>query len=646
MGSLKQKEDLKASPVPKPLSENEKLLDTIKKLSLPMGPEHPTNAPTSAVQAENTLRIGQILAIVKAGRPIESDSKREIYDAAIRTFGASQAETILTSAHIDSIKRLNKLVLAGGTLGESGRAIEAMLLPIDAGINSGDPIFDAYELSGRAIADLIVNARGGSAESLVRKEDKITEAIPLPLIEQPVRDLGPIHLVSSSKNESVVALNTESTPATNSMFGGQANAQEALRQLGNAYATLTNHPNDLAAQKDAAQSLYGSLKNIPEGKEIWNATTHEHFAKAMDYLSKGMLEAGLSELSQEPAFNSVYGSLNNLYVISINQRAIAILRAGITVRYEFDKNMEAFEEFIRTSREGDYQPRLLYLALGMHYEYLLMSGQLKQFQVVSGAQGTAGTIKEVGAQSITGTGSAYSLTPQLGIGASAWGAPMEIAISAQLGYQKWSMEAPKGQLNLPEKLSLGDEGIYVGLIGAEVRFPGKEARKWPVRFERFGAGVVPTVSREADKAKLQANPLAYFTVSASAQGNSLRWRAEVTPQYSYFLEQHRFGVDVRPADFTIQAGSGFTIFAGPGFKYDYNASRGIHTLDGYGTIGLKTDVGVTVDIRGGKVGEMGPDSRKSEMIAPNWYGSLNVTVTPESVINAIKKSVPKKEEGK
>ncbi len=587
-----------------------------------MSATHPTNAPNAQSQAQYAVRIGELITLMRGDRPPEGDARRAVYDEAIRVLGEGNgrdgAVAYLVRSHIAAIRRTHELAQGGGTLGDQAQPLERTLVPIDAGIGQGEAQYSSYETIGTEIAALIRTSRGGALAQAPRAEDQAATRQSLPLIETQLRDMGPIHLLSSSANESLVAVNASSTPALNSMFGGESNAVGAMTSLGNAYATLTNHPNDIAAQTAAAQALHQSLSQIPSNKEIWNSSVHPHFAAAMAALSRGDLRTGLAELSQEPALNAVYGQLNNLYVISVNQRAIAVMRAGVTVRYEFDRNMEAFTEFLRGSREGEFQPRVLWLALGLHYEYLLMSGQLRQFEVTPGAAGEAGGVRQVGSRRLEGTGHVIGVTPQIGIGASAWGNPMEIVLHANVGYRAWEIGADVAdQTGTTQRVQVGDQGAYLGVTGVEVRFPGREGQRAPVRMSRIGAGIVGAPTNVYANISFEGNWL---------EGNTMRIRSEITPQYSYFLEQHRVGAELRPADFTWQINPNWSLFFGPGFRYDYNITGGTHTLDGFGAFGFRFDRGVSVDIRGGYLGEVG--GPEEQRIPASPYGSLNITITP------------------
>ncbi|MCI0504401.1 hypothetical protein L0Y65_06895 [Candidatus Micrarchaeota archaeon] len=601
----------------------------IRQLPLAVSATHPTNAPTALAAANNSVVIAEILQIVRGSRPPEGDARRAVYDAAVATLGEGSgrdaAIAYLTRSHVASISRLHGLVAGGESMGENAGRVEMMLSPIDAGIGAGGVQYIPYEAIGNEVSTLLRVARGGQAVAVPTATDTSTTVRPLPLIETPLRDLGPIHLLSSAAEESVVALNATSTPALNSMFGGESIAQASMNALANAYATMANHSNDLAAQQAAAQALHSALSAIPSTKEIWNGTVHPHFNAAMQALARGDLRTGLSELSQEPSFNAVYGQMNNLYIITVNQRAVSVLRAGVTTRYEFTENQDAFTAFIRGSANNSFEPRVLWLGLGLHYERLLLSGQLHQLAVTPGTGGSPGTVTETRRQRVQGTGDVFTATPQLAVGFSAWSNPVELIIHCSVGYQSYSVGADvPTQGGGTQRLETNVSAAYGGPWGAQINFPGREGQRMMVRMSSVSLGMV-------------GNPVdlnAYANVSFEGrwyEGNTLRIRSEATLGYQHFLQQHGSMLDIRPADFTFQVNPQWSLFFGPGFRYttryDSSGEELYHTLDGYGAFGFRFDRGVSVDIRGGYLGEVG--GREEERIPSTPYGSLNITLTPQ-----------------
>jgi hypothetical protein len=589
-----------------------------------MSATHPTNAPTALAAATNSVQISQILALVQGTRPPEGDARRAIYDAAVTTLGEGsrdEAIAFLTRSHIASIRRLSELVTAGGSMGDQATAVATMLRPINVGIGAGT--MPAYEAITNEVATILRVAGGGEAQATSTTEDPSSTSAPLPLIETPLQDLGPIHLLSTSSSESVVAINATSTPEMNLLFGGESVATGAVNAMANAYATMANHPNDLAAQQAAATALRTALGQIPSGSDIWNTTAHPHFNAAMQALARGDLRTGLSELSQESLFNNVYGQLNNLYVITVNQRAVTVMRAGVTARYEFDENQTAFQAFIRGSSTNSFEPRVLWLALGLNYERLLLSGQLRQLAVTPGTGGGPGTVSEVNRQRVTGTGDVFSVTPQLAVGFSAWSHPVEMVFHCNVGYQTYTIGADVAtQGGGSTRLATEQSGAYIGPWGAQINFPGREGQRMMVRMSSVSIGAVGS----------PVNAYANVTFEGRwLEGSTMRIRSQATLGYQHFLEQHGSMLDIHPADFTIQVNPDWSLFFGPGFRYStrYDSTGGelYHTLDGYGAFGFRYDKGVSVDIRGGYLGEVG--GREEDRIPATPYGSLNLILTPQ-----------------
>src|SRR5512143_238253 len=274
----------------------------VRQLPRPMSATHPTNAPTALAQTNNLLKLDQILDIVRGSRPPENDPRRAVYDEAVRTLGEGnrdEAVRFLERAISASLTHLRELVRDNADVGENRAAFVSMLQRMDRGIGEGEARYAAFEPIGNTIAELLRMLRGGEVAAAPRQSDQAVARADLPLIQMPLHDLGPIHLLSSTNQNTVVTVNAQPTTTLNSLFGGQTQAQGALNALGNAYATMANSPNDLSAQQNAARQLHDALMAIPQGREIWQSTTHPHFAAAMNALAAGNLQQGLAELSQE-----------------------------------------------------------------------------------------------------------------------------------------------------------------------------------------------------------------------------------------------------------------------------------------------------------------------------------------------------------
>jgi hypothetical protein len=577
------------------------------------------------------LKIWEILRIVQGDRPPETSRNRKVYDAAIAKLGEEGgrdgALTYLQRALIGSLQRLQELKPEGPEdLGDNAAPLRNMLEQVNKGAAADKEGFDVIAPHLSLITALLGVTEGvpTDAQSGPRETDTAARAQPLPIIEMPVHDLGPIHLLSRSDTESVVAVNADAGPTTIALFGSQEQAQTAVNAIAGGYATLANHPNDAARQREAATALFNALSAIPNEREIWSSAS---FQDAMRRLEAGDLEGGLQALSTETSLNSVFQSLNNMYVVSVNQRAVAIFRAGVTVRYEFDQNMQAFQEYMRGSRKKGFEPRFIWLALGMYYEYLAMSGQLQQLQV----NAQTGELNTIGTQKLQGSGHVISLKPEVaigtGVGGESWAQPIEIVLhSTIIPYEKWSIEGNVAMEDgSTQRLEIGDEGAMIGLTGIEVRFPGQEGERGIVRLSRVGAGVVPTVQQQGGETSVLANPLAYLTVEGNwLEGNKVRLQTLVTPQYAYFLRQHQAGGDIQPLNTAIYAGEeGKHRFNfGLGFRYEYSMGNQVHTMEGYGTFGYAYRRTMEIGLRGGYITEAGGDEMSHIPDSP--FGSLNL----------------------
>lgn len=320
--------------------------------------------------------------------------------------------------------------------------------------------------------------------------------------------------------------------------------------------------------------------------------------------------------------------------MSVNQRAVAILHAGVTVRYEFDKNMEAFQEFMRGAAENRFEPRFLYMALGLNYEYLAMSGQLQQMTISGGGATAQGAITP-----LKGTGNVFSLTPQLGTGMSFWGKPVEIVLHANAGYREYQLGGNNVKMadGTTQNISVGDQGAYIGLYGAEVRFPGREGQRNTVRIERVGVGAVGAPH----------NALAYITFSGNwKETNSMRIQTFITPQCSYFLNQFRAGADVHPIDLTLRANQNWVLGGGPGVRMEQNFGNQVTTTEIYGQLSANYVKGFEVDVNAGYLTEN--RGMVGQRLSPTPFAGINLTLEPAkwfqpSSSRKITNTVPKKE---
>jgi hypothetical protein len=622
-------------------------------------PTHPSRAPTARAAVNNSLRIWQIHQVVMGERPAEGDPMRRVYDQAIARLGEGEGRNAaigyLQRALVASLQRLQELQPQDtAALGDNAAACRTMLQRLNRGAAADETGYDEFVPHLSMLTSLLGVTEGVAADAQVgpREVDQAARATALPIIEMPMHDLGNITLLSRGSSESVVAINATPGPTTTALFGDAATAQAGVNAIANGYAVLANHPNDAAAQRAAATALFNALSAIPSGREIWE---RPGFQDAMRKLQSGDLSGGLQSLAGESSLNSVFQSLNNLYVISVNQRAVAIMRAGVTVRYEFDENMQAFQEYMRGTRHGGFEPRFIWTALGMYYEYLAMSGQLQQLQV----DPATSELRTVGRQRLTGSGHSVGLRPEIaigtGVGGENWSTPMEIVIGATvIPYQQWSMSGNVAMTDgSTETLEVGDEGAMLGLTSVEVRFPGQEGNRGTVRLSRVGVGVVPTLEQDAagETSGVLMNPLAYITMEGNwMEGNRVRLQSTITPQYSYFLRQHRVGADIRPLNLSVYSGEEgqHRFFVGPGLRYDYNFGNQVHTFEGYLGAGYSYRRQFQIDLRGGYLGEAG--GNEVDRLPGTPFGGLNMQFNigeffrPSSTTGSVRSATPRRTE--
>ncbi len=554
----------------------------------------------------DSRRLFDVLAVLYGNTPAEGSKNRSIYDGAISAYGdLDKAKSTLERMHIASLIKISGLLDKFPE--DERKPFAEMLSKIESGVNRGDERYLAYEAQLSLVTRLLdgVNKKSSAASGSLTEEDVVAGKENLQIITPKLTDLGPVTLVSKSNTEAVHVLGANPSPTQKSMFGGEANARNAIAQLASAYNTLFSKPNDAAAQKAAASALYAAFNNVPQNKEVWK---HDSFKQAMDKLKNGDLKGGLELLSKDPSFNSLYQSLNQVYTVLVSQRAIAVMRAGTSVRYEFDDNMQSFNEFLRSGTDDRFFPRLLYAGVGLYWEYLNMSGELQQLQI------TKTQTSVVSRQQLTGTGQTVGATGQLAAGTSVWNQPLEVVLHCSAGYREWEMGKDVKMLDgTTQKISVGDKGAFLGIWGVEVRSPGREGDKARIRVENAGLANVGLT-----------NPLAYVTVSGNwFEGNSVRIHSYVTPTASYFLQQFRTGAELKPVDITVKGKRG-SLVVSPSVSYERNLGTDVNTWRGALNLGYRFTSGAAIELNAGVLGETGGAEGSRLPVTP--YGGLNLSL--------------------
>ncbi|MFN7991636.1 MAG: hypothetical protein U0R44_05760 [Candidatus Micrarchaeia archaeon] len=604
----------------------DQLLSTLNALSGRISDaSHPLNASISTVTlGNNCVKILELWRLASGSRPAETDPMRAVYDRAIQLYGdQSTAVSTLARAGSDAITRLSASVHTRDEVGAGAQSLESTLLQIDRGLGEGDSSYTPFDAVGTKVTCLIRVVRGGEAcseRTAPRATDRPTTREPIAIIEPRTYDLGSIFFLNGFNSRQVVALDATSTPTLNSLFGGQDNAQGAMNAIANGYAILANSPGDTTRQADAARAIHDALARIPSGREIW---TRPEFNAAMQALARGDLRGGLDHLGRETSFNAVYANLNNLHQITVSQRAVARLHTGLILRFPETDNITEFTEYRRSFMDRGYAWDVLHWDLGFNYTNLLISGREQQLRIDPALNSVTSAGEP---RMVEGTGHAVDLQASVTWGGSMFSQPVESTLLGRLGVLWWNIDVPMEIDGRTQTLSASATQPF-GELRWNNEFVGYEGRTAPFRFQRFGIGL------------FNLNPYLYFTLNQRwMEGNTTRLDTSLTPMYSLnwgqrpeitdtkYYFQNRVGGDLRPIDVTIQADRNWTIFFGPGIRYDYNFDPRIHTIEPYIHGGVRFARGFAADIRASYLFELGGD--ESYHVPNTPTGSLNLILTP------------------
>lgn len=601
-------------------------------------PLHPLNPPKTDALADNTLKIDELLQLMRGTRPKEGDPMRKVYDTLLTTLekneGVSGKDDVIKyveNSLSGAIRNLRRRAAKPEDMGAHKSDVHKLLNRIRNGMKGNKPDYEAYKPIWNDVNLLWRTSREGFRPPVVARTDIPTAAEAVPLIELMVEDLGPVQLLSSKKDETVAMLNADTTPILDRLCGGKEIAQNLVNKTGSAYATLSNHSDDPDMIRKAADELRDALGQLPEGREMRESAGYN---TAMELLSgcasAECLRAALEALSKETAFNTLFSEMNNMYIVSVDQRAIAIMRMGVTVRYQFDKNVAAFQEYREGSRKGGFSPRLLSLALGLYFEYLNLSGQLQELMFERAAGGEI-TLNEVERKKLTGEGFSLLARPAMSLGTSAWDNPMVVVIHATFGYRQWELgtDVPMED-GTTRRISVGDEGAVIGFLGTEFQFPGKTGERAIIRLESIGFGLAGAGGFEE-----LLNPLAYLTVSGRLyKDKKLELGVFLRPEYGYILKHHTVGARLTPA-LTYQVSKKLGIRGAAGFSYQFIIrpehkekevalpTEKSHIYEAFGELGLKYTEALKFKLRAGYIGS------PEELLVPSGPTiSLEAEITP------------------
>lgn len=637
------------------------VIQTVNDLSTIVRAGNVLSAPTTEQQAANITNLYQIIQFVSGPKPPEKEAaKRQAYVAAIQALGKQEgaaegskdiAVKALQDALSGAIFNLYQMVLKAQEaeqelgIGKGAREVlDRTLAAIHAGFKEGKAEFAPYAQNAEVIPDIRVALVGAKTTTEVGKKETVVTAQPIKRIELLTHDLGPVRLLSGTKENTAVTINGDASPLlVAELNGSRTLAQDVVNDMANCYATLTNFPNNASKYKESATALYESLNQIPKDNEIWGNTD---FTQAMAMLQNGNLADGLKKLSDaSSALAGLYTSMSNLYVVSVSQRAVSVARAGVVNRFVFEDNNKAWAEFVAAARNKEkgeelkFDPHPLWVSLAFNYEQLLLSGQLTQLKpkMATDADGnlvvqrdaSGNVIFERAVAAAEGRGDVFSIRPQMAFGLNSWGSPVEMIVHCDLNWQKWALskeiemaDGTKQKLEL--KGPAKDQQVSIGLWGVEFRplametFPGKGGNKSGVRLavDRIGGGMVGL-----------ANPLGYITLSGTWMENSrLRLQSYITPQYSYFLEQHRIGAEILPLDLSIQFHKDWVIYGSPKLTYEYNFGNRSHTWEIAGTTSIRFGQQLPFDLNltGGFLTEQGAEPGRGAPQTGTFAATLTI----------------------
>lgn len=575
------------------------------------------------------ISIFQVWEVLNS-RPAEGDPLRPVYDRAVQAWGGErQAKEAVARSFREAVGNLRERAAARSDCGSEAAGLEYVVFTIEGNLTDGNEQYSrSFDPSWSDVSAVRRVLRGGELEvGLSPERERVAVRPPLPLIDYQLFDPGTDHFLNGFGNVQAVALEGRVTQDLILVFGDESTARNSLNALASAYAGIAGNA-DASTQADLAHRLHDALSQIPSGKEIWSRTG---FQNAMNALARGDLRTGLAYLQGESLLSTAYEQLNNLHQITLSQRALARIRAGVTVRLlNFVQNQEEFNEFRMGTRTSGYNWDILDISLGLHYVNLLVSGYDQRYSV----DRSTGTLVAFGDRTrVEGDGHAFEMTPSLTWGANLAG-PATMTLFGSFGYRWWEIATAVQTQAGAQMLTASDHNFYVGMWGLHMNFLGYEGRTAPFRLDSAGIGAVGI------------NPLVYGTF-AWRYGESNWWRliGKVTPSYmlfhgerplgldrTYFF-QHRFGIDVRPIESTHQFTQDWSLMFGPGLRYNLatefdGVDRIVHTIEPYAYGMLNSQrYGFAVDLRVGGHFEAGGE--EWQRLPPSPYGSLNIILTPE-----------------
>jgi len=568
---------------------------------------------TAQGEAAKIIALDRQISLLRNGA--KTPAEKTEYAALTKGIGKDKAMQGLLQQEVAAIRSLGKLGVEGIT--EKGIAIgtAAALDSLSSRIDMGESV--EYMRDKPTMMRLSNGILTGSSElTAPGPENVAAERMQLPPIERSLFDPGAITLLNHGQNKGVSTLRGTPSSMVLSMCGSEQVAQDLVDALSTAEVVRQNSDtrNDPAANQRAAYNLYTVLQLIPSDKVIWQS---EAFQKAITALSRGNLQDGLDLIRGDNAFNTDFFGAINLYKLNVNQRAVSVMRSGVTLRTEETGNVEDYNEVKSGVKKGPIWLRGLWASLSITHEYLLMTGELTRYRThvdTLADSSTQVSLVSDSTQILEGNGHLFGITPQACFVRTIFGLPMELIVYGNVSYRTWALgtDVPMAD-GTTQRVEASENKWYVGQWGTEFDFHSKHKHT----FISDGALGLATVGLD------NPNPIVYLSLTHTwSERNIARLQTQLTMKYANLLGQDHLGGEVIPIDMAWQLNR-WTLFTSPAVRGDYNFANHNITAEAYGILGVRLNNALSLDGRAGFVTEQGP--ARGERISQTAFGSVNLT---------------------
>lgn len=561
------------------------------------GPPAPAVAVDPLTQAQETVKLWEVWQVVSKDRPRKGPA-RDLYDYAMKKLGDDNALRDVTRALKDSITQLAKATTSPADVGANKESLQAILTTIGEKAQTDERYIRFYDESFmRTVAGLHRVLGGGEFTAAINVlPPGEEEAGPIIAGTQetfrPERERfnpGRYHIIRSDKQTKTFAVGGTVTPDLEFMFGGNNSyAEAAMSSLANAFAAEANgEPQDFGTE-----DLHEALGRVTNQQLLNNPD----FQSAMNHLENGRRSEALRDLARLGGpggpLNALFDEANNLHIISIDQEAMVIFHAGVSVKFDWMGNYEAFQKYAQSQTTGSYEPALLYLGLGMYYDLLGIKGWAAPttYDVETGTSTTGEKTP------VKGKGHVVGFVPEIAFGAGIRGQPIQIVVHTQLGYREWSTDPITIPVQGGEEREIiqGPKEFFVGFTGIEVQLPRKAGKEPLFWFESAGVGWLGNTDARS--------VLGHFTVSGNwlREGN-VRISSELTPQLGYVLDAFRYGGTVEPINIAAKIRKEMELRFSPSLRVVHDIETDIVRYELIGKVGFEPTKGFAINLTGGYI---------------------------------------------